>query len=577
VRARGQAASTVRRLLLLGTLLAAGLVGVVSLLLPPRARAAVDPAFTHHWPVVRGAYHVHSERSDGTGTLDEIAAAAAAAGLQFVIITDHGDGTRAPEPPSYRSGVLCLDGVEISTDLGHYVALGLRQTPYRLAGHPRDVIEDVHRFGGFGFAAHPGSPKPALRWHDWEAPFHGLEWLNGDSEWRDEAWGALARALLTYAFRPTETLTALLDRPEPVLRQWDRLTPTRRVPVIAGADAHARFGLRQRSDPYENRVFARVPSYEVTFRAFSNYLVLDHPLSGDADADAWQVLSAIYEGRLFTALDGLGVLSLFEARATSGARMARIGEYLEPDGPVLLEARVAAPDGTTLSVLRDGSVLHQVTGNSLKLDIGDARGAYRFEVHLPGRASLPWILTNPIYVGVGDAHARAAAMAAAPLPDVTRREGLNTVEWRAEASQDSTSTLTDGVLDDGTPALDWRFALAPADRQAQYAAIRFPIDRVLYDDQRLQLRGLTDRPRRVWAQLRAPGDGQGERWGTTFYLDESLRSIELRLADFRPIGALSSERPALDRIDSLLLVVDTLNTPPGTAGQIAIPDMWMVR
>src|SRR3712207_7318586 len=45
---------------------------------------------------------------------------------------------------------------------------------------------DVRRFGGFGFAAHPGSPKADLRWTDWEAPFDGLEWLNADSEWRDE-------------------------------------------------------------------------------------------------------------------------------------------------------------------------------------------------------------------------------------------------------------------------------------------------------------------------------------------------------------------------------------------------------
>ena len=101
---------------------------------------------------------MHSQRSDGSGTIDEIAAAAARIGLQFVILTDHGDGTRAPEPPSYRSGVLMIDGVEISTQYGHYAAIDLPQSPYPLAGHPRDVIEDVRRLGGFRFAAHPGSP-----------------------------------------------------------------------------------------------------------------------------------------------------------------------------------------------------------------------------------------------------------------------------------------------------------------------------------------------------------------------------------------------------------------------------------
>ena len=43
------------------------------------------------------------------GSVDEVAAAAAAAGLQFVVFTDHGDATRPPDPPAYRHGVLTID------------------------------------------------------------------------------------------------------------------------------------------------------------------------------------------------------------------------------------------------------------------------------------------------------------------------------------------------------------------------------------------------------------------------------------------------------------------------------------
>ena len=43
---------------------------------------------------VRGAIHVHTRRSDGTATVEEGAAAARRAGLQFVISTDHADATR---------------------------------------------------------------------------------------------------------------------------------------------------------------------------------------------------------------------------------------------------------------------------------------------------------------------------------------------------------------------------------------------------------------------------------------------------------------------------------------------------
>ena len=44
---------------------------------------------------------------------------------------------------AYLHGVLCIDGVEISTDDGHYVALGLGPTPYPLGGAAAAVVEDV--------------------------------------------------------------------------------------------------------------------------------------------------------------------------------------------------------------------------------------------------------------------------------------------------------------------------------------------------------------------------------------------------------------------------------------------------
>jgi hypothetical protein len=142
---------------------------------------------------IAGAYHVHTVRSDGSGDRAAVAAAASRAGLAFVIVTDHGDGTRTPDPPAYVNGILCIDGVEISTTGGHYVALGLGPTPYPLGGAPSGVVEDVARLGGFGFAAHPDSPRAELAWTDWAAPVDGLEWLSADSEWRDESRARLAR------------------------------------------------------------------------------------------------------------------------------------------------------------------------------------------------------------------------------------------------------------------------------------------------------------------------------------------------------------------------------------------------
>src|SRR5690349_7193047 len=132
-----------KRLTLTAAAVLAAAVVFALLTLPPRARSIA--AAPNDGRLVWGAYHVHSSASDGSASVDEIAAAAASAGLHFVVFTDHGDAT-ALEAPQYRHGVLCIQAPEINSDAGHVVAIGLASaSAYPLAGEARDVIEDVHR------------------------------------------------------------------------------------------------------------------------------------------------------------------------------------------------------------------------------------------------------------------------------------------------------------------------------------------------------------------------------------------------------------------------------------------------
>ena len=266
--------------------------------LPPAPPGLTQP--------VRGAIHVHSTRSDGTADVETIAAAAARAGLQFVIFTDHGDGLREPDPPRYLDGVLCIDAVEISTENGHVVALGLPESPYPLGGEARDVLEDIARLGGFAIAAHPESAKPELQWTAWDIAARRPRVAE-----RATASGAtsprwsLARALFTYPGRGTETLASLLDRPASTLERWDNLTRSRRIVGVAGSDAHARIGLRSVGEPYDNNASSlHFPSYEQVFRLFSNALP-GTTLNGDAEADSAAVIAAIRAGHVYSTIDAL--------------------------------------------------------------------------------------------------------------------------------------------------------------------------------------------------------------------------------------------------------------------------------
>jgi hypothetical protein len=578
----------VRRLLILISVIAASLVAAVLLLLPPAAARSPQPEWKYSWPVVKGAYHIHSTRSDGTGTIDDIAAAASRTGLQFIIVTDHGDGTRTPEPPSYRSGVLCIDGVEVSTSNGHYVALNVPKTPFRLAGQARDVIDDVARFGGFGIAAHPTSLKPELGWQDWDAPFGGIEWLNADSEWRDESPLSLARALFTYPFRSAEALTSLLDRPEEALARWDRLARQRHVTGLAAADAHARLGVEQPGGEYGDGFAARIPSYESSFRAFVNHVILDGPLSGDAASDSQSVLASIHTGRVFSSIEGLASLGAFEMTALSAGMSARVGEYIDSAHPVELDAVIAAPAGTTMVVLRDGLPIYDTAQSKLRIDVGTVPATYRVEARLPDALqseSIPWLVSNPIYVNLRAAHTTPrehgnaeAVRGREEAPAATQRTAVATQSWHAESAPGSESALSPGTLADGTPALHWRVRLAEGRPFSQFAAIWFPADQGIAAHERLQLRASADRPMRLWAQLRGPGaNGREQRWAKSFYLGPEQSTIDLKFAEFRGLDPPSADPPPMDNVDSLLLVVDTLNTLPGTAATISIVDLWLMK
>lgn len=567
-----------KRPILLATLGALGAAWYYALP-PPSRRLTVDVADAAM--SVRGAFHVHTERSDGTGSVDDVAAAAARAGLRFVVLTDHGDGTREPSRPRYRDGVLCIDAVEISTTGGHVIALGIPAAPYPLGGEPRDVIEDIERLGGFSVAAHPGSEKPELRWLEWVAPFGGLEWLNGDSEWRDESAWSLARVLFAYPVRKPESLASILDRPDDTLRRWDALTRRRRVVALAGADAHARLGLRSVGEPYDNTARLPVPSYEQTFRTFSIALS-GVTMTGDAAADAAAVIDAVRNGHVYSVVDALAgpaaMTFIAGTPSQSAAAIAQGGDAVPITGPVALRVDVQAEPDARIELLKDGTRVAMGEGARL-LHVTGEPGVYRVEVFLPdapGTPPVPWILSNPIYVGrnvtetpLADPHARVTDVASqydnGPAPD-----------WRIESSPEAQGVVDVVPALRGTQLL-MRYAIGGAASASPYAALVMPAGPALSGYDRLMFTARADRPMRLSIQLRAPSGALGERWQRSVYLDATDRPITVHFDDLTPVGVTSQRRPVLSQIDSVLFVVDRVNTALGAGGQIWIDDVKYAR
>jgi hypothetical protein len=515
----------VRKTVLTTAALVAAVVIFVLATLPPRPADipldAVDPSVVAR--TASGAFHIHTDRSDGAGDRASIAAAAARAGLKFAIFTDHGDGTRPPARPEYLSGVLCIDGVEISTNGGHYVAIDIPVAPYPLGGEASAVIEDVARLGGFGIAAHPDHPKATLAWTAWDVPLDGIEWLNADSEWRDETPMELAKLLLAYPARPAPALAYVFDRPVATLERWDQLSRARPVVALAAIDAHG--GARRRSAEEDGSTFGVGPGYEASFTSLSNRVLLDRPLTGDAGTDARLVLAAVRQGRVYSVVDAIARNVVLDRGAGGMAAWSLASAPIAGASPVVV-----------------------TDGERRRLEI--------HAPHSPGTPPVPWVLSN----WTGPVAAEAVAPVAS-LPVTTRALAIAS-EWRVEKDPASS-----GRVSGGGAVATLEFKLRADARASQFvAAVADLAPSQAYA--RLRFRGRADRPMRVSVQLRL---GQ-QRWVRSVYLSPDDRDVEIAIKDLRPAEPTTSA-PRLSDARSILFVVDLVNARPGDAGAFTISDL----
>ncbi|HEX4702271.1 MAG TPA: CehA/McbA family metallohydrolase [Pseudonocardiaceae bacterium] len=111
----------------------------------------------------RGDSHLHTVYSDGRRTPDQLVADARAAGLDFIVSTDHNTSSSTLQWGNHATDdLLILNGEEVTTRSGHWPAIGIPPAHwidwrYR-ASDPvefRRFVNEVHAAGGLVTAAHP--------------------------------------------------------------------------------------------------------------------------------------------------------------------------------------------------------------------------------------------------------------------------------------------------------------------------------------------------------------------------------------------------------------------------------------
>lgn len=563
------AAVTQRRHLRRVAAVLVGSLAVTLLILRPPAPQRL-PTLPGQPPLWQGAYHVHTTRSDGSGTPGAVAAAARAAGLDFVILTDHGDATRVPDPPRYVAGVLLIDGVEISTEDGHYVAIGLPAAPYPLAGEGRAVAEDVRRLGGIGILAHPDSPRVALAWTDPSVDADGFEWINADSAWRSVSTPGLLGALLAYPLRPSAVVARLASYRPALVARLDQ--PTRRPQLaLAAVDAHARIGWRREADPQDaGGTLLRLPSYAASFGSFG-LVVPWHgaPPSGDAALDGKAVVEALGMRLAYSAVFGMAQPAWLELELLEPLESAQPG--VDAQSAATLVVRGNATAGALYRVLRNGLPWRDLHPGdaSVRLPADSPPTVYRAEAWLPARRGWPAL---PLALSAARTHNVIRRAVPSPSPDVHSRPAIDLSGWHAEHSNGSAVTLHEPPAPDAVSAT---LRLAGGGRASQFAALVADLATVPDGVTGLEMRLSADRAARVSIQLRQPVTGEGLRWRHSAFVDQQPRVVSLRLDEFRPIRPASGA-VSVARAHALLFVLDTVNGRPGERRRLRVDGLrWI--
>jgi hypothetical protein len=340
------------------------------------------PSAAPKYKEYKGVIHAHTSLGGhSTGSFEELIAAANANDLDFVIMTEHWSD-------AYDTAALTLNGVygktlfiggnEIDTSdsdrflmiPGSADAAGLRKmsTPA--------VLDKLHAENRLALVTYPEKLK------SWNANFDGIEVFSVHTNAKKmNPFTALFDAIWSFPKYPELMLATYFKRPDENLRRFDEVAANRDISLIAGTDAHSNIGFHFLGDDAGNRLLnIKIDPYERIFRLVREHVLIEtgKPLTPE------NLIEAMRAGRFFVGFDVLGDTTGFT--------------FEQCDADALC---AHSPAAARIVLLRNGSAVHEASGNQLKYGPYD-KGVYRVEVYLdqlgPPFDKMPWIISNPIYV-----------------------------------------------------------------------------------------------------------------------------------------------------------------------------------
>jgi hypothetical protein len=331
-------------------------------------------------------YHVHSTYSDGLEAPKEIARQARLAGVSLVVLTDHGN-------PNFESsalhkefdGVTVIGGSEARLPDGRLAFFGARDRPdIALAAFPPEAMEQTREWGAFPVVAY--SEDPLYGWRYWETDLvpGGIELSNMFTCVRSISVYDKLALILFYPFSHYYFIKSV-SFPTKSFAHWDDLLQRGKVWSLVASDAHGGFHVGK-------SLTVNVPSYADVF-SFAG-LGIDKKYATNPEL-------AIRNGEFFNCIRGAGEPQLFDFSASDSGAIYASGSSPPEKSDLRVNVEV---DGlaTRLILRRNGKIERQLDSGHLAVQ-GVSAGVYRLEVYLLNHpflpADVPWIVSNPIFVG----------------------------------------------------------------------------------------------------------------------------------------------------------------------------------
>ena len=513
----------------------------------------------------KGVFHVHSAFSDGKGDLDEIAAAAAAEELDFVVLTDHGrPNLEAASATRLVNGVTVIGGSEFSLEGGHIAAGGFSAPTYRYPPEPQEAVDEVNRDRGISFISHPF--YGAIPWTDWSVKDHtGIELINAHTSASRPRFAGLV-LIPRYFARPDFALLTTLEYPKVSVAVWEELNQTGRFSGVFALDAHARVSVGFGR-------YVNLPTYSQMFALLTLYVKHGEALSEDAETAAASIVASVRAGSFFNCIEAIAPANGFEAvfESDSGERVEMGGASSGHSGRLLI--RLPFDFMTDVVVTRNGDIFREFPRNKepkLVVPISDA-GVYRVEVF--ARAStfddLPWIMSNPFFLDT------LRARQAAPVPVAREVLASRPGFFQVEGDPSSVGSLIEERNGKEQPAIVFRFALPeePVTRDYFVAMVNRKA-RSFVGFEGLTLRVRSAERVRFWLMFRTENDGVETWYRHSFAADHEWSTVSIPFEEFR-VHYGEVLPPDLESVISLIISIDNQIAYPGASGTLSISDFGL--